>query len=78
MARPEPKDCVAVPVGKLPVMPSPDVPVSPPLNPAPGCAPWLLLASEVPLPLVPSAASPPEEPAGVGEPLTRQTRLRWR
>jgi hypothetical protein len=68
MARPEPKACVAVPVGKLPVMPSPDVPVSPPLNPAPSCAPWLLLALEVPLVL--GAASPPEEPAGVGKPLT--------
>src|SRR6185369_3740430 len=53
-AGPAPKDCVVVPLGNVPVMPSPEVPLIPPDNPAPAGAVGLRpLASDVPLPVAP-------------------------
>src|SRR6185369_2716903 len=59
-AGPAPEDCVAVPLGKVPVMPSPEVPLIPPDNPVPVVAAGPRPApSDVPLPVVPGGGALP-------------------
>lgn len=52
---------LAPPAGKLPVMPRPELPPSPPVVPKPGCAPWLRPAT----PDLPPAGESPASGAAV-------------
>jgi hypothetical protein len=60
-----------VPAGPAPSAVVPSVAPRPPFNPDPGCADWLRAAfSDVPLPLAPRTASPPDAPGCAADPAT--------